>query len=172
MDLVSQAQVREAFNLFERNGVIEAGDVALALRSLGFSLPKGFDSRRRQPVSFSEFQNLIQEKQAQSESPDEVYRAFKIFDRRGVGRINLQDLQEIAHLVGDCSVKNLQTILDEVAESPQQGITFDEWCAVMQHLSGQSWALKYDASPSDAPTLGGVNSRLNPGFERKAYHLF
>eukprot|EP00999_Lentomonas_sp_LEN2_P001127 NODE_2133_length_645_cov_7.353282_g2083_i0.p1 GENE.NODE_2133_length_645_cov_7.353282_g2083_i0~~NODE_2133_length_645_cov_7.353282_g2083_i0.p1 ORF type:complete len:180 (+),score=12.74 NODE_2133_length_645_cov_7.353282_g2083_i0:91-630(+) len=140
MACISEAQIKEAFSMFdqERTGLISTRDLPLVLRCLGFSdapMEETYASSSGS-ITYPEVEHLVLQRSARSDSHEEAFRAFQAFDRRGVGRITLDDLREVAD--GQYPENLLQAVIDEIAERPTEGITYDEWDVVMKYLTSYS----------------------------------
>ncbi|PVI04134.1 EF-hand [Periconia macrospinosa] len=122
-------EITEAFNLFDldKDGYIDYHELKVAMKALGFDLPKGeilailqthgvpaqqqgkgkapaggqYQSPPRLLLSFQSFQTLMAQKISSRDPVEEVIRAFDLFDEGGKGRITLQDLERVARELGE-----------------------------------------------------------------------
>lgn len=99
-------ELREAFDLFDTEGTgrIQASEVKVALRALGFEVKKEemrallteAGTNPQGTMDFNEFLTVLLLKIGEKESKDEVVRAFKLFDEKDNGFIEFEDLKQIA----------------------------------------------------------------------------
>ncbi|KAF2642521.1 EF-hand [Massarina eburnea CBS 473.64] len=124
-------EISEAFNLFDldHDGYIDYHELKVAMKALGFDLPKaeilailqqyGVQAQQAQqqrgkaPVGkhggapnrlllvFDTFQTLMAQKIQTRPPQEEIIRAFELFDEGGKGRITLQDLERVARELGE-----------------------------------------------------------------------
>ena len=111
---LSEAQkneIKEAFDMFDTAGfgVIEAKELKVALRALGFTPTKEEikkliaesgegDSMR---VDFQQFLEILILKMSERDSPSELDKAFALFDVNADGFIDLEDLEKVAAELGE-----------------------------------------------------------------------
>ena len=104
-------EVKEAFDLFdtEGSGVIEAKELKVALRALGFEPQKdeikklinevGGTSGERDAtgtIDFKEFLEIMTLKMSEKDNDEEIEKAFKLFDIDNKNAISYENLREIA----------------------------------------------------------------------------
>lgn len=126
-------EIGEAFNLFDldKDGYIDYHELKVAMKALGFDLPKGeilallnthgvaapaagnqkqparqaaqqqYTSPPRQLLSFQAFQTLMAQRILSRDPQEEIIRAFELFDEGGKGKITLQDLTRVARELGE-----------------------------------------------------------------------
>ncbi|CAI6324955.1 unnamed protein product [Periconia digitata] len=126
-------EIIEAFNLFDldKDGYIDYHELKVAMKALGFDLPKteilgvlqthGVKTQQQQQgkgkapagsgaqyqspprllLSFPTFQTLMAQKISTRDPVEEIIRAFRLFDEGGKGRITLQDLERVAKELGE-----------------------------------------------------------------------
>jgi centrin-3 len=124
-------EISEAFNLFDldKDGYIDYHELKVAMKALGFDLPKaeilgilqanGVQNQQqggagkgkraegqyappaRLLLSFQTFQTLMAQRILARDPQDEIIRAFELFDEGGKGRITLQDLTRVARELGE-----------------------------------------------------------------------
>jgi centrin-1 len=116
-------ELRQAFDLFDSEGTgrIQATEVKVALRALGFEVKKdelkqlltevGTDPNGT--MDFNEFLRVILHKVGEKESKEEVMRAFKMFDDDDRGSFTLEDLKRISEELGqDMTDDELREMMD------------------------------------------------------------
>lgn len=121
-------EISEAFNLFDldKDGYVDYHELKVAMKALGFDLPKadilailqthGVSSQQaqkaKQPagqyqapprllLSFQTFQTLMAQRILARPPQEEIIRAFELFDEGGKGKITLQDLTRVARELGE-----------------------------------------------------------------------
>jgi Ca2+-binding EF-hand superfamily protein len=104
-------EVKEAFDLFDTDGsgVIEAKELKVALRALGFEPQKdeikklislvGGSSEKDASgtIDFKEFLEIMTYKMSEKDNPEEIEKAFKLFDIDNKGFITYENLRQIAN---------------------------------------------------------------------------
>ena len=109
---LTQAQIRDAFNLFDRNGSgqIDATEMAYAMKALGFgeaskgqceSIIRSHDRDGNGRLSYHEFERLMNDKAPRWDSDEELRYIFNLFDKSGGGLIQLEELRETARYLGE-----------------------------------------------------------------------
>uniref|UniRef100_A0A7S1LMV2 EF-hand domain-containing protein n=1 Tax=Neobodo designis TaxID=312471 RepID=A0A7S1LMV2_NEODS len=103
-------ELRQAFDLFDSEGTgrIQATEVKVALRALGFEVKKDelkqllteVGTNPNGTMDFNEFLRVILHKVGEKESKEEVIRAFKMFDDADRGCFTLDDLKRISEELG------------------------------------------------------------------------
>jgi Ca2+-binding EF-hand superfamily protein len=104
-------ELREGFNMFDRNGAgtIDANEVRVALRVLGFDAPddevqdllQKFTKGGTTEMSFDEFTQIIVHKLSYPQPEAQLVRAFRFLDKDGDGFISLADLTTDAEELGE-----------------------------------------------------------------------
>ena len=121
-------ELREAFDLFDTDGTgrIQATEVKVALRALGFEVKKEelravlqeVGASLSQTVDFNEFLSVILIKMGEKETRDEVQRAFRHFDEADKGYISFEDVKQIsAHLEQNLTEDELKEMMDFASQS-------------------------------------------------------
>jgi centrin-1 len=131
-------ELREAFDLFDSEGTgrIQATEVKVALRALGFEVKKDelkqlladVGTNMSSTMDFNEFLRVILHKVGEKETKEEVLRAFKMFDEHDRGYISFDDLKQISQMLG-------------------QDLTDDELKEMIDFAHPKSTRAKTDASP-------------------------
>ena len=105
--------IKEAFDLFDvdGSGTIEIKELKVALRALGFELKKdeiktlisdlNTESKNNNVIDFQEFLQIMSAKMNKKETPEEIERAFRLFDQETKGFITFENLKEIANELGE-----------------------------------------------------------------------
>ncbi|NXF79648.1 CETN1 protein, partial [Sclerurus mexicanus] len=104
-------EIRDAFELFhtDRSGTIDAGELKVAMRALGFEPKKeeikkmisDIDKEGTGKISFDDFLAVMTQKMAEKDSKEEILKAFKLFDDDETGKISLQNLKRVAKELGE-----------------------------------------------------------------------
>jgi len=106
----TEAQLQEAFQLFDANGsgTIDRSELFYALKGFGYQIDQAeademlnaVDYDHSGEIDFEEFKRLVKERETEDSGPREVMRAFHAFDVRGVGEITADDLRTVANSLG------------------------------------------------------------------------
>ena len=154
-------EIGEAFNLFDldKDGYIDYHELKVAMKALGFDLPKqeilGIlqqhgsaqshnakqSSRQqqqqysaapgRQLLSFQAFQTLMAQRILSRDPRDEILRAFELFDEGGKGTITLQDLTRVARELGEAlSHDELVAMIEEFDMDNDNAISREEFIQI------------------------------------------
>lgn len=134
-------RLRLQFQLFDldRDGYIDYHELKVAMKALGFDLPKqeilqilqshGVPPPSNDPKAKSKaanapnhrlllplatFQTLMASRIAARDPREEILRAFELFDADGKGKINLDDLKRVARELGEgLSDEELVAMIEE-----------------------------------------------------------
>ncbi|KAF7454631.1 EF-hand [Pyrenophora tritici-repentis] len=152
-------EIGEAFNLFDldKDGYIDYHELKVAMKALGFDLPKqeilailqqhgtpspqgGAKQQRqqnqyaapgRQLLSFQSFQTLMAQRILSRDPRDEILRAFELFDEGNKGTITLQDLSRVARELGEAlSHDELVAMIEEFDMDNDNAISRDEFIQI------------------------------------------
>ncbi|EAN91314.1 putative centrin-4 [Trypanosoma cruzi] len=149
MAALTDEQIREAFNLFDADGsgAIDAEEMALAMKGLGFGdLPRDEVERMIRTMStdsngligYGEFERVVKSRMAQKDSPEEILKAFQLFDLDKKGKISFANLKEVAKLLGENPGDDvLQEMIAEADEDGDGEVSFDEFKNVMMQMRGK-----------------------------------
>lgn len=118
-------ELRQAFNLFDKDGggTIEADEVRVALRVLGFNptleelraMIAKIDTNQTGRVDFNEFTQIILKKISEAQSTEALIRSFNNLDIDMDGYITLEDLTTVAETLGeDLSQDEIKEIIMSV----------------------------------------------------------
>lgn len=149
MAALTDEQIREAFNLFDADGsgAIDAEEMALAMKGLGFGdLPRDeveriIRSMRTDAnglVEYGEFEAMVKSRMAPKDSPEEILKAFQLFDLDKKGKISFANLKEVAKLLGENPGDDvLKEMIAEADEDGDGEVSFDEFKSVMLQMRGK-----------------------------------
>ena len=105
------AEFKEAFSLFDKDGdgTISTTELGIVMRSLGQNLSeielqdmiKEVDADGNGVVDFQEFLTLMSQKIKDPDADDELFEAFKVFDRDGDSFISRDELRLVLSNLGE-----------------------------------------------------------------------
>lgn len=145
-------EVREAFELFDsdKNGLIDAHEMKVAMRALGFEVKRDEVLRMMEDVAGSQlhgngqsggtaavinlqdFTDLMTDKIAQRDPRQEMMKAFQLFVEGSSGKISLRSLRRVARELGETlSDDELQAMIDEFDKDQDGEINQEEFLAIM-----------------------------------------
>jgi len=103
--------LKESFDMFDKdkNGLINALELGNVLRSLGYEideqepnqLVQEFDSNEDNFIDFNEFLHIIEKRGKYRELEEELFEAFKIFDKEGKGLIPTSEFKHCMLTLGE-----------------------------------------------------------------------
>lgn len=149
MAALTDEQIREAFNLFDADGsgAIDAEEMALAMKGLGFGdLPRdeverivrSMNTDANGLVEYGEFETMIKSRMAQKDSPEEILKAFQLFDLDKKGKVSFANLKEVAKLLGENPGDDvLKEMIAEADEDGDGEVSFEEFKSVMLQMRGK-----------------------------------
>eukprot|EP00828_Plagiopyla_frontata_P047752 TRINITY_DN8925_c0_g1_i2.p1 TRINITY_DN8925_c0_g1~~TRINITY_DN8925_c0_g1_i2.p1 ORF type:complete len:166 (-),score=53.16 TRINITY_DN8925_c0_g1_i2:149-646(-) len=147
-----QQNIKEAFDLFDvdGSGTIDIKELKVALRALGFE-PKKDEIKKllsdlnnteqkessSNMIDFHEFLQIMTAKMNEKESPEEIDRAFKLFDKDGKQEITFENLKAIAIELGEnMSDEELKQMIKEANKINKDGTVSEvQFKEVLQKLS-------------------------------------
>ena len=98
-----KADVKEAFSLFDTqaSGVIDSKDLKVAMRALGFEprkeeIKKMVDKDNTYRLTLDNFMVLMTNKMAETDTKENITKAFKLFDDDDTGNITFANLKRVA----------------------------------------------------------------------------
>lgn len=104
-----EEELRQAFDLFDTEGTgrIQASEVKIALRALGFEVRKEelrqllaeVGSTPQGTIDYSEFKGVLLLKMGEREPKEEVQRAMRHFDEGDKGYISFDDLKAVSEML-------------------------------------------------------------------------
>merc|ERR1711990_457893 len=123
-----KADIKEAFDLFDGDGggTIDATELGIAIQALGFTptqeeidkMLADIDGDANGTVDFEEFMTLMSDKVGGKSGPEEMEKAFDLFDPEGKGKIGLKELKVVAGDIGEVlDDAEIQEILDECGKN-------------------------------------------------------
>lgn len=138
-------EIREAFELFDsdKNGLIDAHEMKVAMRALGFDARKEEvlrmmdecptkDYNNRSFIDLQSFTDLMTEKFSQRDPRQEMVKAFQLFDENNTGKINLRSLRRVARELGENMTDDeLQAMIDEFDKDQDGEINQEEFLSIM-----------------------------------------
>eukprot|EP00995_Heteronema_vittatum_P013591 NODE_980_length_1113_cov_398.797932_g678_i0.p1 GENE.NODE_980_length_1113_cov_398.797932_g678_i0~~NODE_980_length_1113_cov_398.797932_g678_i0.p1 ORF type:complete len:177 (+),score=77.68 NODE_980_length_1113_cov_398.797932_g678_i0:72-602(+) len=135
-------EIREAFDLFDtdKNGMIDAHEMKVAMRALGFDVRKDevlrlmedVDRDGHGQINLGDFTDVMSEKISERDPREEMAKAFQLFDDDVSGKITLRNLRRVARELGEnMSDEELQAMIDEFDKDQDGEINEDEFIAIM-----------------------------------------
>ena len=102
---------KESFDMFDRdrNGLINAVELGNILLSLGYEIEESepgqliqeFDGNEDNLIDFNEFLQIIEKRGKYKELEEELFEAFKIFDKEGKGAIPTSEFRHYMLTLGE-----------------------------------------------------------------------
>ncbi|ODM97053.1 Centrin-1 [Orchesella cincta] len=103
--------IAEAFNAFDVEGIgyMSTVDLRVALRALGFEARKHdmkkileiYDRGNTGRLCYSDFMSIIESKLGESDTKEDIIKAFKLFDKDHVGHVSFHNLRQVANELGE-----------------------------------------------------------------------
>jgi len=103
--------LKESFDMFDKdkNGLINAIELGNILRSLGYEIDEQepnqliqeFDLNEDNFIDFNEFLQIIEKRGKYRELEEELFEAFKIFDKEGKGLIPTSEFKHYMLTLGE-----------------------------------------------------------------------
>ena len=145
---LSPEQIKEAFNLFDADGsgAVDLEEMTLAMKGLGFDIPKNelldmvkaIDKDGNSLIEFDEFEKMVTEKMTQRDSPQEVLKAFNLFDLDKSGFVTVQNMIDVTRMLGETTGADVLKDFIKEADTDKDGkLSFKEWEAVMNAMKGK-----------------------------------
>eukprot|EP01060_Flectonema_neradi_P003689 TRINITY_DN1238_c1_g1_i1.p2 TRINITY_DN1238_c1_g1~~TRINITY_DN1238_c1_g1_i1.p2 ORF type:complete len:148 (+),score=36.08 TRINITY_DN1238_c1_g1_i1:57-500(+) len=145
---LSPEQIKEAFNLFDADGsgAVDLEEMSLAMKGLGFEIPKNellemvkaIDKDGNSLIEFDEFEKMVTEKMSQRDSPQEVLKAFNLFDLDKTGFVTVQNMIDVTRMLGETTGPDVLKDFIKEADTDKDGkLSFKEWEAVMTAMKGK-----------------------------------
>eukprot|EP01012_Entosiphon_sulcatum_P028081 TRINITY_DN33932_c0_g1_i1.p1 TRINITY_DN33932_c0_g1~~TRINITY_DN33932_c0_g1_i1.p1 ORF type:complete len:180 (+),score=61.79 TRINITY_DN33932_c0_g1_i1:52-591(+) len=104
-------EIKQAFDLFDTEGTgqIDAKEIKVALRALGFEPKKEemkqilaeADKDGSGKLDFNEFLALLVKKMGEKDTKEETLKAFRLFDEEAKGMISFENLKRVALDIGE-----------------------------------------------------------------------
>ncbi|XP_075260491.1 uncharacterized protein LOC142352034 [Convolutriloba macropyga] len=139
-------EIREAFDLFdtEGSGTIDAKELKVALRALGFEPKKEEIKRMTQEldidssgkIDYRSFLDLMTQKMTEKDPKEEILKAFRLFDDDNTGKISFKNLKRVAKELGEeLTDEELQEMIDEADRDNDGEISEAEFLRIMKKTS-------------------------------------
>lgn len=149
MAALTDEQISEAFHLFDADGsgTIDGEEMALAMKGLGFGdfsrdeveqILRTMRCDANGLVSYAEFEKMVKSRMAPRDSPEEILKAFQLFDLDKKGKISLENLREVAKLLGEDPGEDV--LREMIAEADQDGdglVSLEDFKLVMTQMKGK-----------------------------------
>eukprot|EP01059_Diplonema_ambulator_P000999 TRINITY_DN10771_c0_g1_i1.p1 TRINITY_DN10771_c0_g1~~TRINITY_DN10771_c0_g1_i1.p1 ORF type:complete len:148 (+),score=67.48 TRINITY_DN10771_c0_g1_i1:50-493(+) len=141
-------QIKEAFNLFDADGsgAIDLEELGLAMKGLGFDVPtkeldemvRAIDKDSNSLIEFDEFSKMVNEKMMTRDSPEEILKAFKLFDLDNTGFVSVQNMIDITNMLGESTAEDvLKEFITEADLDNDGRLSLQEWQNVMNAMKGK-----------------------------------
>ncbi|XP_055334452.1 uncharacterized protein LOC129585691 [Paramacrobiotus metropolitanus] len=135
-------EIRDAFDLFdpERTGEIDAKDLKVCLRALGFE-PKKEEIKKMLTdikseegnINFDQFLSILTTKMNEKDAHDEIQKAFRLFDSDETGKISFQNLKRVAKELGEnLTDEELREMIEEADLNGDGEVDEKEFLRIMQ----------------------------------------
>eukprot|EP01005_Ploeotia_sp_CARIB1_P001551 NODE_471_length_813_cov_459.912536_g462_i0.p1 GENE.NODE_471_length_813_cov_459.912536_g462_i0~~NODE_471_length_813_cov_459.912536_g462_i0.p1 ORF type:complete len:175 (-),score=24.42 NODE_471_length_813_cov_459.912536_g462_i0:217-741(-) len=135
-------EIREAFELFDtdKNGQIDAHEMKVAMRALGFDVRKDevlhlmgeVDRDGTGLIQLQDFTEIMAEKISDRDPREEMLKAFQLFDDDSTSKITLKNLRRVARELGEnMNDEELQAMIDEFDKDQDGEINEEEFMAIM-----------------------------------------
>lgn len=143
-----RAEIQEAFDLFDtdKSGSIDYHELKVAMRALGFPVRKeevrrlitehAGASATSDPdagVDYDTFLEIMTKKYLARDPDEEIWKAFKLFDEEGTGRITVRNMRRVARELGEhLSDDELRAMIDEFDRDQDGAISEAEFSYIMR----------------------------------------
>lgn len=139
-------ELQEAFNMFDMDGSgkIQANELRVALRALGFEPTKDelrrmitdVDKKGDGLLDFPQFMEAIVKKISEPDRDEEIEKSFRLFDGNGDQYIDINDLKEVAKLIGETmSQEELYEMIKEADQDHDEKVTLEDFKRVVRRAS-------------------------------------
>ncbi|KAH0788747.1 centrin [Histomonas meleagridis] len=136
-------EIREAFDQFDSDGSgsIDAKELKVALRALGFDLSREevremiakVAGKNSPSIDFSQFTEIVGEKILQRDPLDEILKTFELFDKDRNGKISLKDLKAATLELGEnLTDEELREMIKEADRDLDGEVGKNEFIEVMK----------------------------------------
>ncbi|OWF37060.1 Calmodulin [Mizuhopecten yessoensis] len=147
---LAEEQIEEykmAFRVFDKDGdgTVSADELGTVMRSLGENpteeeleaLVLEVDTDGNGTIEFDEFVRMMKKKDANKGSPEEIFEAFKVFDRENRGFITADELRHIMTNLGDKLPDEDVDEMIELADLDGDGtIEYEEFVKMLANPEG------------------------------------
>ena len=136
-------EIREAFDLFdsESSGAIDAKELKVAMRALGFE-PKKEEIRKilaevdksgEGIIRYDDFLDIMTQKMLERDPVEEMKKAFVLICEEGHDKITLKSLQKVAKELGEnMSIEELQEMIEEADRDGDGEIGEEDFLKIMK----------------------------------------
>ena len=129
---------RNAFDMFDKKkiGIITLKELSNVIRSLNLDpteeeikeMIDEVDLDGNGEIDFEEFVTLMNRRSKQTDIEDEIYNAFKVFDKEGNGLISVTELRHIMMTLGDqLTEEEIDDMLKEADNDGDGYINYEEF---------------------------------------------
>ena len=134
-------EIKEAFELFdsEQTGKIDAKELKVAMRALGFEPKKGeiqnilSTYKIAGEISLEDFMSILTQKMLERDPIDEMKKAFVLICEEGHNKITLKSLQKVAQELGEnMSLDELQEMINEADKDGDGEIGEEDFIKIMK----------------------------------------
>jgi calmodulin len=142
MDLLQNAEFKEAFDEFDKDGsgAISSKELLGVMRAMGqnptedelLNLVMEVDLDGNGTIEFPEFLELMKQKSREVDQEADLREAFKIFDRDKDGYISMKELKKVTSMLGAMLTK--EEIDEFMAEADVDGngkLDYDEFVKML-----------------------------------------
>mmetsp|Transcript_17811 Transcript_17811/g.37292 ORF Transcript_17811/g.37292 Transcript_17811/m.37292 type:complete len:172 (+) Transcript_17811:1-516(+) len=143
-----RAEIQEAFDLFDtdKSGSIDYHELKVAMRALGFPVRKEevrrlLSEHQSQAddsggVQYDTFLDIMTQKYLARNPDEEIWKAFKLFDEEGNGRISVRNMRRVARELGEhLNDDELRAMIDEFDRDQDGAINEQEFMYIMKSAS-------------------------------------
>ena len=137
-----EAEYREAFALFDKNGdgtitVVELGTV---MRNLGNNptdselqdMINEVDADGNGTLEFDEFCNLMARQMKETNQEEELKQRFKLFDKDGTGFVDREELRDVMQQLGEkLSEEDIEEMIQDADKNGDGMIDYQEFVKYM-----------------------------------------
>ncbi|KNH05760.1 Ca2+-binding EF-hand protein [Perkinsela sp. CCAP 1560/4] len=156
MASLTHDQVHEAFQLFDSDGkgLIDAEEMFYAMKGLGFDemtkeqveniiselCDNATDATKSngRKVNAEQFKQVVFARMAPKDSPEEMQKAFRLFDVDQTGKITEKNLRAVAEMLGETPSE--ETLRDMIKAADLDGdgvVSLSDFQAVMEQMRGK-----------------------------------
>ena len=135
-------EIKEAFDLFDanKNGSIDKEELTSALQTLGISaknstiknMMKEMDKDKNNSIDFGEFIAMMNKKESNDNSKEELERVFQVLLREDQNKINVNDLKMLINELDlDIKDQEIQEMIKRLDYDGDNHVSFDEFYQFM-----------------------------------------
>ena len=136
-------EIKEAFDLFdsESSGAIDAKELKVAMRALGFE-PKKEEIRKilsevdksgEGIIRYDDFLDIMTQKMLERDPVEEMKKAFILICEEGHDKITLKSLQKVAKELGEnMTIEELQEMIEEADRDGDGEIGEEDFLKIMK----------------------------------------